>query len=80
MRKENIATFADASFDELCAMRYDHSDAGDFSIMTDTNVVWLSEQAWGSPQKQHIEIPRGIFNRLVGAYLKKRKFVRREQS
>lgn len=58
-----------ASFNELCAMKRDHVDVGDFSIMTDSRVVWLSEQKIGEDQTQHIEIPRGKFNRLLAWYL-----------
>ena len=68
-------TLMDATDAELCNLKRDHFDYGDFSIMTDTRVVWLSEQAMGTERKQHIEIPRHIFNRLIRKYagLKKGK-------
>jgi len=56
---------SNCTFNELCKMRRDHTDFGDFSLMTDSGVVWLSEQAWGKERKQHIQIPRGVFNRLL---------------
>jgi hypothetical protein len=40
----DMKTFANASFDELCAFRTDHAEIGDWSITRDTIVVWLSEQ------------------------------------
>ena len=55
---------------ELWAMRRDHVDSGDFSIITDTHVVWLSEQKIGEDRKQHIKIPRATFNRLIRWYIR----------
>lgn len=73
-----MKTFANASFDELCAFRTDHAEIGDWSIMTDTTVVWLSEQQIGHNVKQTVEIPRAVFNLLVKAYLKQRKCIRKK--
>ena len=67
MRKAKVAP-AKCTFDELCRMRRDHTDSGDFSLMVEPRVVWLSEQKMGEHQKQHIQIPRHVFNRLLVWY------------
>ena len=54
--------------DELCAMEYDNVQVGDFSIMTDTHTVWLSQQAMGEYRTQHCEISRDAFNKLIRWY------------
>ena len=61
---------------ELCRITRDNQDAGDFSIMTDSYTVWLSEQKMGEQQKQHIEIPRPLFNKLIRWYLRPQVAVR----
>jgi hypothetical protein len=75
-----MKTFGNATFDELCAFRSDHGNVGDWSIMTDTTVVWISDQAVGHEVRQSIEIPRSVFNRLVKAYLKPRRPIRNMRS
>ena len=57
------------TFEELCEMPRDHRDIGDFCLMTDAETVWLSEQAMGEARKQHLEIPRDVFNTLLQWYL-----------
>jgi len=66
-----------ASENELCRVRRGNISAADFSIMTDSYTVWLSEQKMGEQQKQHIEMPRATFNKLIRWYLKPQKFVRK---
>lgn len=56
----SIATHA-----QLAKLSHDNVCVGDFSIMTDTTVVWLSEQAKGENPRQKIEIPRDVFNKLI---------------
>ena len=57
-----------ASFNQICDMPRDHTDFGDWCLMTDGSTVWISEQENGKPQKQSIEIPRSVFNRLLRWY------------
>jgi hypothetical protein len=71
--KRKQKSWANCTFRELSQFHRDHIDVGDFSIMTDSTVVWLSEQKIGAPRKQHIELPRKTFNRLVAHYLQGRK-------
>lgn len=72
------ASLATANLKELCRVRRDNFGLRNFSIMTDgSNTVWLSEQKMGEPQKQHIQIPRRVFNQLVRHYQKQQRFIRR---
>lgn len=50
---------------QLAKLSHDNVCVGDFSIMTGTTVVWLSEQAKGENLRQKIEIPRDVFNKLI---------------
>jgi len=45
--------------------------------MTNSYVVWLSEQEMGASQKQRIKIPRKEFNKLIRWYLRSQVAVRR---
>jgi len=49
-------------------MHRDHTEVGDWCLMTDTDVVWISQQKIGEDRTQHIEIPRAVFNRLLVWY------------
>lgn len=77
-RLHGVVSYAPATCNEtqLCRIRRDNKDAGDFSIMTDSYVVWLSEQKMGENRKQHIEIPRKEFNKLIQWYLRPQVAVR----
>lgn len=72
-----MKSLAEVGYNELCALRYDHASCSNFTIMTDSEVVWISEQKAGEGVEQHIEISRKVFNRLVEQYTKKKKFVRK---
>jgi hypothetical protein len=73
MKTKQLKSWANCTFRELCQFGRDHIDVGDFSIMTDSTVVWLNEQKIGEHRKQHIEIPRKTFNRLVAHYSRGRR-------
>lgn len=77
-RLHGVVSYAPATCNEaqLCRITIDNKDAGDYSIMTDSHVVWLSEQKMGEERKQHIEIPRKEFNRLIRWYLRSQVAVR----
>lgn len=62
-----------ATWVQICKMRRDHTEVGDFSLMTDGFTVWLSEQKFGENRTQHIEIPKKIFNRLLVWYEREAK-------
>lgn len=62
-----------ATNSQICRMRSDHTDFGDFSLMTDGFTVWLSEQANGEMSRQKFEISKGRFNRLLRWYLREAK-------
>ena len=61
---------------QLCRISRDNFETKDFSIMTDSYTVWLSEQKMGEQQKQHIGMPRAIFNKLVRWYMRSQVAVR----
>lgn len=69
--KRRTRNLSNASFNELTRFRRDSADWKDFGILTDSCSVWLEDD-----HDRHVEIPRGIFNRLIGQYFKERKFVR----
>lgn len=55
-------------------------EVGDFSLGTDTYVVWLTEQRIGEPPRQSIEIPRRIFNKFIRWYQRPQKAIRQDKS
>jgi hypothetical protein len=77
--KTEMKAPADCNDDELCQIGNDNFSVGDFSILTDSFHVWLSEHKSGEAQKQHIEIPPKVFKKLVEWYLKPQKLSRDER-
>jgi hypothetical protein len=65
-------SFRQASEVDLMRMGRDHATWGDWRIMTDGYRVWLAQQALGHAPTRHIEVPKGIFDRLIDAYVKPR--------
>ena len=63
-----MASPKNATYSQLCKMHRDHTEVGDWCLMTDTDVVWISQQKIGEDRTQHIEIPRAVFNRLLVWY------------
>lgn len=55
-----LAAITELSHDNVCQ--------GNYSIMIDPRVVWISEQATGENRRQHIEIPRKAFDAFVEWY------------
>lgn len=69
----DLASFRGANEGEILRMGRDHSTWGDWTIMTDGYRVWVSKQKMGEARTHHIEVPKGVFDRLVDAYTKPRK-------
>lgn len=53
---------------DICSVRRDHHDFGDWCIMTDGYRVWISKQKIKHPRTDHIEIPKTIFDKMFDAY------------
>ena len=77
MTERDAASLETGTFKDICRLRRDHYSRNNFTIMTDSTTVWLSEQKLGHEQTQKFEISRKMFNFLVREYQKKRKFVRK---
>jgi hypothetical protein len=58
-----------ATYDELCDLKRDHVDAGDFWMITDGWQVTLANQASGHPTKASITLPRNVFDAFVDWYM-----------
>lgn len=58
----------------------DHYDFNNWSIMTDGYRVWISKQKLGEQRTDHIEVPKGIFDRLLTLYEREQKPRRRTSS
>lgn len=67
---------ADCSEDQLCRIGRDNISVGDFSILTDSYRVWLSEQKIGESPKQGIEIPPAVFKKLAQWYFRPQRMKR----
>ena len=61
------------TIDQVCALRRDNFDAGDFWIITDGYNVSLAEQKVGEKSTGMVTIPRREFNRLVTWYMREQK-------
>ena len=56
------------TFEQVCTLRSDNADAGDFWIITDGPTVSLNAQKLGHPASASITIPKEEFNRLIRWY------------
>lgn len=55
---------------QICSLRRDHCNVGDWSIMTDGFTVWISKQKIGHERTDHIQIPKRVFDKLFDQYAK----------
>ena len=55
---------------QVCEIPRDHYRFQNWSIMTNGHQVWISKQRVGEQRTDHIEIPKGIFDRLLALYEK----------
>lgn len=69
-KAKQMSLYAVRNMKEVCRLPRDHFDLGDWSIMTDGYIVWISKQKIGHEQTDHIEIPKRIFDQLVDRYAK----------
>lgn len=79
MSKKTKPAFSPATCTEsqLCRIKRDNFDVGNFTIMTDAHKVWLSEQPMGGTVVQQIGMTRSTFNKLVRWYLRPQKAIRK---
>jgi len=53
------------TFEQICKLKRDNVESGDFWMTFDEGTVYLSEQPSGEKPKASIKIPRTVFNRFV---------------
>jgi hypothetical protein len=53
---------------QIIELPRDHYGFNNWTIMTDGYRVWISKQKLGEPATDHIEVPKGIFDRLLTLY------------
>ena len=77
-KNQKTMSFRDARTEaDVCRLVYDHATWGDWTIMTNGYRVWISRQKIGEEPTHHIEVPKGVFDRLHDAYARQRKIVDR---
>lgn len=75
--KTKIKSLANCTEKELFRFRSGGTELGNFWLSCDTFHVSLNEQKIGEKPTQGITMKRSDFNRIIAAYLKPRKFVRK---
>ena len=53
---------------QVCSLRRDNYNHGNWSISTDGHVVWITKQVMGHDRTDHIQITKGVFDKLVDDY------------
>jgi hypothetical protein len=53
---------------QIIELPRDHYGFQNWNIMTDGFRVWISKQKVGGPRTDHIEISKGVFDRLLTLY------------
>jgi len=61
---------------QIIKLRRDHYSFQNWTIMTDGYRVWVSRQELGQRETHRIEIPKGIFDRLLVLYEREQEPVR----
>jgi hypothetical protein len=54
---------------DIIKLPRDHFDVGNWSIMTDGYMVWVSQQALGEQRTDHIAVPKTVFDKLLAKYI-----------
>jgi hypothetical protein len=75
--KKRTKSWQEATYDELCRMKRDNISRGNFTIMSEADVVSLWEQKLGEQAKQRFTCSRRMFNWMIRQYQKQRKPVRK---
>jgi hypothetical protein len=53
---------------DIKRLSHDNVMSGEFGMLLDGGVIHFSEQAWHEEQRQHIAIPRKVFDAFVDWY------------
>lgn len=53
---------------DVLKLERDNWQFGDYGLLCDGDIVYLSQQKVGWPRLQNIEIPKKLFDKLVDAY------------
>lgn len=61
---------------DVIRLERDNYGFQNWTIMTDGYRVWISHQKVGEPSTDHIDVPKGIFDRLLVMYEREQKIVR----
>ena len=58
------------TLEDVCSLKRDNFSRGDFTILSDGQSVFLSEQKLGEWASQDFTIPRTVFNYLLKHYMR----------
>jgi hypothetical protein len=58
---------------QIIELPRDHYGFNNWCIMTDGYTVWITRQKLGEPPTHKIEVPKGIFDRLLTLYEREQK-------
>jgi hypothetical protein len=61
------------SLDQIIELPRDNYGFNNWSIMTDGHTVWISKQRIGEKPTHQIDVPKGIFDRLLTLYEREQK-------
>lgn len=61
------------TFDQVCSLNRDNTEAGDYWILTDGDCVTLTQQAVGESPVGSVSIPRELFIRFINWYQRPQK-------
>jgi hypothetical protein len=53
---------------QIIKLPRDHYEFQNWTIMTNGYTVWISKQKAGEMPTDHIEVPKGVFDRLLEMY------------
>ena len=57
------------TFNQICDLRTDHAEIGDYCLMIDEGTVHLNEQALGESPTREIQIARDAFDKMIRWYV-----------
>lgn len=75
-RENEMTPYKARSNEQVCSLRQDGYESGDFWIMTDGYTVTICEQKTFESPKQVIHVPRAEFNKMIDWYKREQKAVK----
>jgi len=67
--KQKLTPMKAKTFEQICGLKRDFAEIGDWYLGLDSKTVYLTEQALQGSATQRIKLPRNVFDKFVRWYV-----------